>query len=178
VGVEKLRETASSEVWRLIMLACRSGCGKTSPSKFTKNGSFNAGTDGGLCRCRDGRESKVFPTRFHLTPLRSNRYGETYRGSVVVFFGQWKDENSFKHRWDGTYEREGVHDLHFHDLRHTFASWLMQGGGDYMVIEKLLGHRYREQGICIYTTGTDASGMPYSSPSLLLQLVHFCFFCR
>ena len=123
------------------MLACRSGCGKTSPSKFTKNGSFNAGTDGGLCRCRDGRESKVFPTRFHLTPLRSNRYGETYRGSVVVFFGQWKDENSFKHRWDGTYEREGVHDLHFHDLRHTFASWLMQGGGDYMVIEKLLGHR-------------------------------------
>ncbi len=107
---------------------------------------------------------------------------ESLRGDVPRiggrFFGQWKDGNSFKHRWDGTYEREGVHDLHFHDLRHTFASWLMQAGGDYMVIEKLLGHRYREQGICIYTTGTDASGMPYSSPSLLLQLVHFCFFCR
>ena len=70
---------------------------------------------------------------------------ESLRGDVPRiggrFFGQWKDENSFKHRWDGTYEREGVHDLHFHDLRHTFASWLMQGGGDYMVIEKLLGHR-------------------------------------
>ena len=67
------------------MLALQVDLRENSSSKFTKNGSFNAGTDGGLCRCRDGRESKVFPTRFHLTPLRSNRYGETYRGSVVVF---------------------------------------------------------------------------------------------
>jgi len=32
-------------------------------------------------------------------------------------------------------------DMAFHDLRHTFGTWLMQAGVDYVVIEKLLGHR-------------------------------------
>ena len=29
----------------------------------------------------------------------------------------------------------------FHDLRHTFATWLNRAGVDYVIIEKLLGHR-------------------------------------
>ena len=38
-----------------------------------------------------------------------------------------------------TCERAGVHDLHFHDLRHTFTTWLTQCGVDYAVIQTLKG---------------------------------------
>ena len=37
------------------------------------------------------------------------------------------------------WERAGVHDLHFHDLRHTFTTWLTQCGVDYAVIQTLEG---------------------------------------
>jgi len=38
-----------------------------------------------------------------------------------------------------TCERAGVHDLHLHDLRHTFTTWLTQCGVDYAVIQTLKG---------------------------------------
>jgi integrase len=57
------------------------------------------------------------------------------------FFEQWKDGNSFKHRWIDACTRAGVQDLHFHDLRHTALSWLLEAGVDYAVVQRLAGHR-------------------------------------
>ena len=57
------------------------------------------------------------------------------------FFSQWRDAGSFKHRWAESCARAGVQDLHFHDLRHTAATWLAEAGVDYAVTETLLGHR-------------------------------------
>ncbi len=36
--------------------------------------------------------------------------------------------------------RAGVQDFRFHDLRHTFASWWVQGGGDLYRLSRILGH--------------------------------------
>lgn len=36
--------------------------------------------------------------------------------------------------------RAGLKDLRFHDLRHTFASWWVQKGGNLMVLRDMLGH--------------------------------------
>jgi integrase len=36
--------------------------------------------------------------------------------------------------------RAGLKDLRIHDLRHTFASWWSQNGGDLLTLKALLGH--------------------------------------
>jgi integrase len=38
-------------------------------------------------------------------------------------------------------KRAGPTDLHFHDLRHTFASQFMMAGGDLYILKEILGHK-------------------------------------
>jgi integrase len=37
--------------------------------------------------------------------------------------------------------RAGLTDLHFHDLRHTFASQFVMAGGDLYILKEILGHK-------------------------------------
>ena len=37
--------------------------------------------------------------------------------------------------------RAGITDLHFHDLRHTFASQWMMAGGELYALQNILGHK-------------------------------------
>src|SRR6184192_1060233 len=38
-------------------------------------------------------------------------------------------------------KRAGIADLHFHDLRHTFASQFVMAGGDLYILKEILGHK-------------------------------------
>ena len=38
-------------------------------------------------------------------------------------------------------KRAGLIDLHFHDLRHTFASQFVMAGGDLYILKEILGHK-------------------------------------
>ncbi len=38
------------------------------------------------------------------------------------------------------YARAGLTDFRYHDLRHTFASWFVQEGGDLYRLSRILGH--------------------------------------
>lgn len=46
-----------------------------------------------------------------------------------------------QHGFRNALGRAGVNDLHFHDLRHTFASQWIMAGGDLYVLKSILGHK-------------------------------------
>lgn len=43
-------------------------------------------------------------------------------------------------QWDRARERCALQHVHWHDLRHTFASWLVQAGVSLQEVKELLGH--------------------------------------
>jgi site-specific recombinase XerD len=45
-----------------------------------------------------------------------------------------------KNGFDSARKRAGFRDLRWHDLRHTFASWFVQAGGDLYHLSRILGH--------------------------------------
>lgn len=47
---------------------------------------------------------------------------------------------SFQASWVRIKERAKLNDVRIHDLRHTFASWYVQSGGDLLRLRDILGH--------------------------------------
>lgn len=46
-----------------------------------------------------------------------------------------------KKPWERIRTRAGLEDVHIHDLRHTIASWLVQGGNSLYLVSKVLNHK-------------------------------------
>jgi integrase len=64
--------------------------------------------------------------------LRSE-YVFTFRGEAI--------RDNFKKTFNAAAKRAGLVDLHFHDLRHTFASQVLLNGGTLKDVQELLGHK-------------------------------------
>jgi integrase len=48
---------------------------------------------------------------------------------------------SIRNAFENAVERSGITDFHFHDLRHTFASYLAMNGASLLEIAEVLGHK-------------------------------------
>ena len=46
-----------------------------------------------------------------------------------------------KKSWQTALKKSHILDFHFHDLRHTFASWLVMAGVDLATVKDLMGHK-------------------------------------
>jgi len=60
--------------------------------------------------------------------------------SLVFHDTQGRRYNDIRHPFDRACEASGLTDFHFHDLRHTFASWLIMRGVALATVSNLLGH--------------------------------------
>ena len=135
----KIQEAASANVWRLVMAALQTGLRENKLIEIHEEWLMQR-SDGCWMSPAPGKTKiKGVPK---ILPLNGLAYTALFGGVSRLggrFFSQWKDGNSFKHTWVRTCERAGVHNLHFHDLRHTFSTWLTQCGVDYAVIQTLKG---------------------------------------
>ena len=52
----------------------------------------------------------------------------------------WGRGSFHRSRWNGARKAIGVPDLRVHDLRHTHATWLLEGGASLAVVMERLGH--------------------------------------
>lgn len=90
------------------------------------------------------------PMTINLPPLAvkllRERKAEAKPGAVYVFPGHKPDSpiTTITGAWRAARERAGLTDVHFHDLRHTLASWMAMSGASLLVIGKQLGHASKQ----------------------------------
>lgn len=87
----------------------------------------------------EGRSIPMNPTvKALLADLKARRQ----IGCVPIFPNKHgKVRDNMQSAWENALKRAAIEDFHFHDLRHTFASQLIQAGASLAEVQKLLGHK-------------------------------------
>lgn len=73
------------------------------------------------------RRPRMIPVPDHIVPIIER---------IPLPVSEWH----WRQRWDKARRELNCEDLHWHDLRHTYASWLIQSGVSMRVAQELLGH--------------------------------------
>ncbi len=94
------------------------------------------------------------PRRVYVTPrladvLEARRYapdGKAHPPTAYVFGNSVGERagskiDSVKTGWQSACKNAGIENLHFHDLRRTFGSRLLERGASLMTVSRLLGHK-------------------------------------
>lgn len=92
-------------------------------------------------RTKAGKK-RIVPIHKRLMPILKRRFNHDPE-KFVFTHGTWKVKESYvTHRFSDYKAISGIQrrGLHFHSLRHTFASWLVQEGVSLYEVQRLLGH--------------------------------------
>ena len=86
------------------------------------------------------------------------KYRDAYLDQGFVFadpIGNYLPQRSFMEKYHTFLQKYGITDIRFHDLRHTFASLLIESDVSMKVVQELLGHSTITTSMDIYTHISD-----------------------
>jgi site-specific recombinase XerD len=86
-------------------------------------------------------KQRMIPLNEWIVQRLSERFSKNSSEYVFTFEGTKVAESYLSHKFTDYVRAAGLQKkLHFHSLRHTFATWLVQDGVSIYEIQKLLGH--------------------------------------
>jgi integrase len=91
-----------------------------------------------VTKCKNNTPRTIPLTKALARQLRSRHQ---HAKSIYVFPGKKGRRTTLRTAFNGACRRAGIENFRFHDLRHTFASDLVNKGIDLMTIMKLMGHK-------------------------------------
>ena len=139
VAEEKLLLSVASPQWLsdLMILAIHTGCRRGEILSLTWKTAVDMDRRVITVQASKRGLKKAIPVSDKLYEILKKRK------KVISITGKVFDVSvsALKDAFERAVEKAGIENLHFHDLRHTFATRLVQSGVDIYRVQKLLGHR-------------------------------------
>ncbi len=88
---------------------------------------------------RKNNTSMIIPIKEVVFKMLKSMF--TSASSCYVFPGTDGKRTTYKTGFNAACKRANITDLRFHDLRHTFASDLINSGADLRTVQSLMGHK-------------------------------------
>lgn len=138
---DRLYEAASEPLRPILVLAVETGLRKTELLGLTLANIDLQRRELNLEKTKAGRPRQVPLSRRALTVIRELLERRDRPRSAFLLHGPSGGRvGNPRKAFVNACRRAGIKDFRWHDLRHTFASWWVQGGGDLYRLSRVLGH--------------------------------------
>lgn len=132
----------SEDLYALVLLALSTG-GRLSELLMLRWGDIDLEAQVAFLATSKNSDPRCLPLRGPIHDVLTERIKVRFIECDLVFPNRTRPNKPFGFRcaWDRALVRAAVEDFHFHDLRHSTASYLSQAGVSAFQIAQILGHR-------------------------------------